>query len=168
MDESFPAFVNPSQNQQEISHSVSSQKENDDFLLEAKEPVTNRRSGHLTSAGTRRYGMMNFDDMHVREDLLQEFDPLSQHTDSVHIQCEQNLSRDTNKELSRGSRLILDRMQETTLANAGENVGEGLHENDGISESCEGSNEIDETVEVADEGEYSHVVLTRLPNNRIM
>lgn len=149
-----PAFVNPSQNQQEISHSsASSQNEDDDFLLQAKEPVTNRRSGHLTSAGTKRYGMMNFDDIHVREDLLQEFDPLSQPTGSVHNQCEQDLSRDTFTEgLSRGSRLILDRVQETTLANAGETVGEGLRENGGISESCEGCNQIDETIEVADEG----------------
>lgn len=160
MDELVPAFVNPSQNQQEISHSaVSSQNEDDDFLLQAKEPVTNRRSGHLTSAGTKRYGMMNFDDIHVREDLLQEFDPLSQPTGSVHNQCEQDLSRDTFTEgLSRGSRLILDRVQETTLANAGETVGEGLRENGGISESCEGCNQIDETIEVADEGEYSHVI----------
>lgn len=186
-----PFFGNPSDSQQEITRS---QKRNDLLLdVHVDEPVTNRRSGHLTSPGTKRYGMTNFDDVNVEEDLLKEFDPLSSHANLVHndideelsatnsVKLIQRLDSSENMELHRGSGLILGQMKETSLTNATEITGDEAtsnesdvmevdcsalaHENGGTSQSCKDGIHFDGTAEVAEEGEYSHVYPARLPQN---
>ena len=192
MDESF--FGNPSDSQEEITHS---QKGNDLLLdtgLHVDEPVISRTSGHLTSVGTKRYGVTNFDDVNVEEDLLKEFDPLSSHTNSVRNDIDEELSTNSlkfiqrlhsteNMELHRGSGLILGQMKETSLTNATEIDGDeatssddfmGMHcsariahENGGTSQSCKDGIDFDGTAEVAEEGEYCHVCLARLPQEYV-
>ena len=186
MDE--PLFGNPSDSQQEITRS---QKRSDLLLdVHVDEPATNRRSGHLTSPGTKRYGMTNFDDVNVEEELLKEFDPLSSHANSVHNDIDEELSTNSvkfiqrldsseNMELHRGSGLILGQMKETSLTNATEITGDEAtssesddvmgvdcsvlaHKNGGTSPSCKDGIDFDGTAEVAEEGEYSHVYPARL------
>lgn len=173
MDETFPAFGSPSGQQQEISTNPSQKKT--DLLLDIEQHVTNRRSGHLTSVGTKRYGMTEFDDINVQQDLLQEFDPLSSH--SVHNEIDEDLSKKTNTvitrldsrenmELHRASGLVVGRMAEMNLGNATENSddegassgflmetksGYLTQENGGTFESCKDSNDFDENAELANE-----------------
>lgn len=188
MDEPF--FGNPSDSQQEITRS---QKRNNLLLdVHVDEPVTNRRSGHLTSAGTKRYGMMNFDDVNVEKDLLKEFDPLSSHANSVHNDIDEELSTNSlkfiqrldsaeNMELHCGSGLILGQMKESSLTNAtavagdeaksnecddvrGMDCSAPAHENGGTSQSCKDGIDFDGT---CFEGEYSHVYPARLPQDYV-
>lgn len=186
MEEPFPASIgNPLDEQQEISTNSVQTNSKSDFLLDVGEAVTNRRSGNLASVGTKRYGMTNFEDGNVQQDLLQEFDPLSCDSNSVHNEMDEDLSQNTNKptfiqrldsrenmELHRASGLVLGRIKETNLANPLDDSGDEeesssgftvdrdcndlTRENDGISESCKNSNDFVETAEVADEGENSH------------
>ena len=190
MDEPF--FGNPSDSQQEITRS---QKRNLLLDVHVNEPVTNRRSGHLTSPGTKRYGMTNFGDVNVEEDLLKEFDPLSSHANSAHNDIDEELSTNSLKfiqrldsaekmELHRGSGLILGQMKETSLTNATEIAGDEAttnecddvrgvdcsapaHENGGTSQSCKDVIDFGGTAEVAEEGEYSHVYPARWPQDYV-
>lgn len=134
MNEPFPVIGSHFEEKQEISHS--SQRKND-FLLDVSlsshvEPATERRSGHLSPEKTKRYGMTDFSDLTVENNLLQEFDPLSSQnatdeedpaTENTKPSIARLDSRET-MELHRASGLILGRIKETSLASAVSSSGE--------------------------------------------
>lgn len=182
MDEALPGFENRSDVQQEtLNLSTNSAQTKDVFRSD--EPVTNRRSGHLTSPGTKRHGMTNFDDINVQQDLLDEFDPLSSHSNTTENDFNdgdpsgkkktsvQRLDSKKNMEPHRSSGLILGNIQETSLAVAPTNSGderilsgcqqteysEQVFENGGKLERGEVDEDIDGEAEVVDEGKNSHI-----------
>ena len=127
MNEPFPAIGKQYEEAQEISNS--SQREND-FLLDLSlsshaEAVSERRSGHLSPERTKRYGMTDFSDVSVGENLLREFDPLSSQNqlsvdEDPSVKTKPSIERldsKENMELHRASGLILGRIKETNLAN---------------------------------------------------
>lgn len=133
MNEPFPAIGSHFEKEQEISNS--SQRKND-FLLDISsssqdKPVVERRSGHLSPEKTKRYGMTDFNELTVEDNLLQEFDPLSSQNATDEESSENTKpsflrinSRDKMK-LHRSSGLILGRVKETSLENAVDSSDEG-------------------------------------------
>lgn len=164
MNEPFPAFGSHFEEQQEISNSSQSKS---DFLLDVglssrSEPVSDRRSGRLSPGGTKRYGMTDFGDLTVQDNLLEQFDPLS----SQNVKFDEGTSTNAkpsitrldsreNMELHRASGLILGRIKETNVENAsvsssGEATSDSFHtepggtcENDGSFKSCADNNGLD-------------------------
>ena len=129
MTEPFPAIgSNQFEEAQEISDS--SPRKND-FLLDLSlsshsEAVLERRSGHLSPERTKRYGMTDFGDISVADNLLQEFDPLSSQNqlsvdEDPSVKTKPSIKKidsKENMELHRASGLILGRIKETNIANA--------------------------------------------------
>lgn len=127
MNESFPAIGKQFDEGQEISNS----SRKNDFLLDLTlsshaESVSERRSGHLSPERNKRYGITDFSDVSVGENLLQEFDPLSSQNqlsgdEDPTVKTKPSIERldsKENMELHRASGLILGRIKETNLANA--------------------------------------------------
>lgn len=125
MNEPFPAIGKQFDEGQEISNS----SRKNDFLLSLNshaESVSERRSGHLSPERNKRYGITDFGDVSVGENLLQEFDPLSSQNqlsvdEDPSLKTKPSIERldsKENMELHRASGLILGRIKETNLANA--------------------------------------------------
>lgn len=185
MDEALPGFENRSDVQQETLN-LSTNSAQTKVIFRSDEPVTNRRSGHLTSPGTKRYGMTTFDDINVQQDLLDEFDPLSSHsnrTENINDFNDedpsgktktsvQRLESEENMEPHRSSGLFLGNIQETSLALAPTNSGderilsgcqqteysEQVFENGGKLERGGVDEDIDGEAEVVDEGKNSYIL----------
>lgn len=133
MNEPFPAIGSHFEKEQELSNS--SQRKND-FLLDISsssqvEPVVERRSGHLSPEKTKRYGMTDFNELTVEDNLLQEFDPLSSQNATEEESSENTkpsilrLNSRDKMELHRSSGLILGRIKETSLENVVDSSDEG-------------------------------------------
>ena len=128
MNEPFPFNGNQFEEAQEISNS--SPRKND-FLLDLSlrshgEAVLQRRSGHLSPERTKRYGMTDFTDTSVGDNLLEEFDPLSSQNqlavdEDPSVKSKPSIERldsKENRQLHRASGLIRGRIKDTTLTNA--------------------------------------------------
>ena len=128
MNEPFPFNGNQFEEAQEISNS--SPRKND-FLLDLSlrshgAEVLQRRSGHLSPERTKRYGMTDFTDTSVGDNLLEEFDPLSSQNqlavdEDPSVKTKSSIERLDSKEnmqLHRASGLIRGRIKDTTLTNA--------------------------------------------------
>ena len=127
MNEPFPPIGNQFEEAQEISDS--SPRKND-FLLDLSlsshgEAVLERRSGHLSPERTKRYGVTDFGDISVEDNLLQEFDPLSSQNqlsdEEPSVKTRPSIKKidsKENMELHRASGLIVGRIKETNLVNA--------------------------------------------------
>lgn len=125
MEEPFPALTNPTQNPQE-GHS----SKGDTVLLDVEESTIKRRSGdsvHLESAEAKRYGIMDFDNLNLEQDLLQEFDPLSSSTTTISVDNTVDEDRLTfhrkdsaeSMKVRRGSKVIVGREREAHLKKNG-------------------------------------------------
>lgn len=125
MEEPFPALTNPTQNPEE-GHS----SKGDTVLLDVEESTIKRRSGdsvHLESAEAKRYGIMDFDNLNLEQDLLQEFDPLSSSTTTISVDNAVDEDRLTfhrkdsaeSMKVRRGSKVIVGREREAHLKNNG-------------------------------------------------
>lgn len=125
MEEPFPALTNPTQNSEE-GHS----SEGDTVLLDVEESTIKRRSGdsvHLESAEAKRYGIMDFDNLNLEQDLLQEFDPLSSSTTTISVDNAVDEDRLTfhrkdsaeSMKVRRGSKVIVGREREAHLKKNG-------------------------------------------------
>ncbi|XP_029197373.2 rho GTPase-activating protein 8-like [Acropora millepora] len=125
MEEPFPALTNPTQNPEE-GHS----SKGNTVLLDVEESTIKRRSGdsvHLESAEAKRYGIMDFDNLNLEQDLLQEFDPLS--SSSTTISVDNNVDEDRltfhrkdsaeSMKVRRGSKVIVGREREAHLKKNG-------------------------------------------------
>ena len=128
MNEPFPFNGNQFEEAQEISNSSPRKY---DFLLDLSlrshgEAVLQRRSGHLSPERTKRYGMTDFTDTSVGDNLLEEFDPLSSQNqltvdEDPSVKTKPSIERLDSKEntqLHRASGLIRGRIKDTTLTNA--------------------------------------------------
>lgn len=159
MEEPFPALGDPVQNQQER---VSLQNGKSDKLMLDLEQTINRRSVHSSSDESKRYGMMDFDSLNIQQELLQEFDPLTHQTISVHNAVDEDLSRvqrsdsTESMKIRRGSGVLLSRMKETSLTSATESTVDEAMSNRSLDngatskQSCEESDDLDGTVELAE------------------
>lgn len=149
MEEPFPALTNPTENPQ-AGHSSNG----DTVLWDVEQSTIKRRSGHsvhLASAGSKRYGMMDFDNLNVQQDLLQEFDPLSSSTATISVDNAVDEDRFTfhrkdsaeSMKVRRGSEVILGRKKERYLKNAtqsavDEATSSGVLETGGSSQQSSG------------------------------
>lgn len=125
MEEPFPALTNPTQNLEE-GHS----SKGDTVLLDVEESTIKRRSGdsvHLESAEAKRYGIMDFDNLNLEQDFLQEFDPLSSSTTTTSVDNAVDEDRLTfhrkdsaeSMKVRRGSKVIVGREREAHLKKNG-------------------------------------------------
>ena len=129
MNEPSPAIGGHFEEEQEVSRSASQRKSDSLFdvsLGSHVEPVIERKSGHLSPERTKRYGMTDFSDLTVKDNLLQEFDPLSSQNGTDEEPPDQNTNKPSfarsdsrdGMELHRASGLISGRIKETSLENA--------------------------------------------------
>lgn len=168
MEEPFPGVTNPTQNPEE-GHS----SKGDTVRLDVEESTIKRRSGdsvRLESAESKRYGIMDFDNLNVEQDLLQEFDPLSSSTTTISVDNAVDEDRLTfhrkdsaeSMKVRRGSKVIVGRERETHLKKNGmqsaadEGTSSDVLETGGSSQQSSGDKgDSDGIGELGKEGEPS-------------